>query len=430
MSFKKKILDPSIKSIKRTIKLDLHVSPNNEIILNSTINSYTQCFNIITAFGWSNNSYNKISLQKNLYYTLKDKSFPKCSQLVISSLSKASESLKSAFALRQKRQDQIDFNTKTNSTKYKIGRDISCPVSKSQSIRYDSRSMSITLNSKSLSLLTLEGRIDLDFSCNKYYSKYLNNELFLQDFKFNWKFGSADLVKSISYKNKKPITKWSLNLSVSSDIPLDQFKKSNNYNIVGVDLGINQPMVDSLGNFYGNSKLWKEIDNNYLRVRKELQSKGTKSAKKRFKAISGRQRRFHKDCNHCLSKSLISKLNTHDIIVMEELKDIRQTAKARKSVRKLLNNWGFYQLKTFIKYKAEGKLIEIVEVNPKNTSRRCNECGHVAKANRSTQEVFSCKGCGFTENADLNAARNIRDKYIGELSKVRGEVNHPDICII
>lgn len=406
-------MKPPINKLIRTIKLDLKVSPQNEAVLNNTISSYTDCFNHISAEGWSHNTSNKLNLHKQLYYTLKDTYFPKCSQLVISCLSKSSEALKSAFSLRSKRLNQLESN-KNKSKNYKIGKDISCPHSKCQSIRYDARSMSITLKSKSLSLLTLNGRIDLYFTCNKYYSKYLDNELFLQDFKHNWKFGSADLVNSIQYKNKKPFNKWTLHLTLSSDLPLDMFKSdsSDNSKIIGVDLGISQPMVDSEGNFYGDSKSWKSIDTNYLRVRKELQSKGTKSAKKRFKAINSRQKRFHKDCNHCLSKSLVSKLNPHDLIVMEELKDIRQTAKANKPVRKLLHNWGFFQLKTFIKYKGEGKLIKVVEVDPRNTSRRCNECGHTERGNRSTQELFSCKGCGFTENADLNASRNIRDKYL------------------
>jgi transposase len=43
-------------------------------------------------------------------------------------------------------------------------------------------------------------------------------------------------------------------------------------------------------------------------------------------------------------------------------------------------------------------------------SRTCPECGHVAAENRTTQERFLCVNCGRTENADVNAAINIRER--------------------
>jgi putative transposase len=48
-------------------------------------------------------------------------------------------------------------------------------------------------------------------------------------------------------------------------------------------------------------------------------------------------------------------------------------------------------------------------VNPVNTSRRCNVCGHIAEGNRQSQTVFVCVKCGHRANADVNAGKNIRD---------------------
>ena len=53
------------------------------------------------------------------------------------------------------------------------------------------------------------------------------------------------------------------------------------------------------------------------------------------------------------------------------------------------------------------------EVNPKNTSLKCCQCGKVHKDNRQQQAVFKCTSCGFTLNADFNAALNIL--YLGLL---------------
>lgn len=42
------------------------------------------------------------------------------------------------------------------------------------------------------------------------------------------------------------------------------------------------------------------------------------------------------------------------------------------------------------------------------TSQMCGRCGHIDKSNRRSQEIFSCSACGYTTNADFNAAENIK----------------------
>ncbi len=76
----------------------------------------------------------------------------------------------------------------------------------------------------------------------------------------------------------------------------------------------------------------------------------------------------------------------------------------------LKSGWG--KVGTYLKYKAlkAGKLV--LEVDPKNTSRRCSVCGLIEKKNRPSQAVFHCVRCGFDDNADHAAAINIRDRGI------------------
>jgi transposase len=54
----------------------------------------------------------------------------------------------------------------------------------------------------------------------------------------------------------------------------------------------------------------------------------------------------------------------------------------------------------------------LVAVPPAYTSQQCSACGHTAADNRKTQSLFACAACGHTENADVNAARNIRRRGI------------------
>ncbi|MER3402668.1 MAG: transposase, partial [Armatimonadota bacterium] len=67
-----------------------------------------------------------------------------------------------------------------------------------------------------------------------------------------------------------------------------------------------------------------------------------------------------------------------------------------------------HQLRSFIEYKARLAGVPVVIVDPRNTSRTCPACGHVAKANRPTQAEFRCVECGFAGPADAIAAENIR----------------------
>ena len=49
------------------------------------------------------------------------------------------------------------------------------------------------------------------------------------------------------------------------------------------------------------------------------------------------------------------------------------------------------------------------------TSQSCNVCGYIDKSNRPNQHTFRCKNCGHTDNADFNAAKNIRDRIINPI---------------
>ena len=54
--------------------------------------------------------------------------------------------------------------------------------------------------------------------------------------------------------------------------------------------------------------------------------------------------------------------------------------------------------------KAPGR---VDKINPAFTSQRCSACGYVDAKSRESQAQFACTACGFTDHADVNAARNI-----------------------
>lgn len=178
---------------------------------------------------------------------------------------------------------------------------------------------------------------------------------------------------------------------------------------IGVDLGINRLAVTSHPRFFGGKRI-KETNNRYFRLRRSLQGKGTKSAKRHLKKVSGRLQRFQRDANHVVSKQIVSACQPGDTLVMENLTDIRERTKGRRKERRAMSNWSFSQLQGFIAYKAAYRGINVECVDARYSSQACSRCGFIDKRNRVSQSEFSCTQCGHRQNADLNAADNLASR--------------------
>lgn len=357
--------------MQRTIRIQLDTSEETASILTQTIEQYTWSFNATCKYGWDNNIKNGSELHKNTYY--EHRGITKLpAQLVCAARVKATEALKSAFAIKKK------------------GDTVTCPESKRCPIRYDARSYSLWKEKFELTLLTIEGRVKIGFSLPNYYLQC-----------WEWKRTSADLIQD-------KIGRWWLHIVMETETP----KISNvTEETVGVDLGIITPAADSRGNLHGEQR-WKDIEDKTFELRRRLQSKGTKSAKRRLKKISSRQKRFRKDCDHVLSKRLVQSVSSGATLVFEDLTNIRGTSKLRKTQRRRLHGWSFAQFQAFVTYKAEASSISIGIVDPRYTSQKCSQCGHIERGNRPSQSQFRCKKCKFECHADLNAAINIREDFL------------------
>lgn len=119
-------------------------------------------------------------------------------------------------------------------------------------------------------------------------------------------------------------------------------------------------------------------------------------------------------------------------IVMENL-NLQKTKSEAKNKDKINYNriaslLHLNDIKHVIKRLANKRDIAVSWVNPKYTSQQCPICGHINKDNRITQEVFCCENCFHNNNADINAAINIKNrmfikKYKNLLMKFDKEFN-------
>ncbi|MEV4475674.1 transposase [Nonomuraea sp. NPDC049504] len=179
---------------------------------------------------------------------------------------------------------------------------------------------------------------------------------------------------------------------------------------VGVDLGIANIATTSDGVRHCGKAL-NAVRHRHRRLRRRLQARRTKSAKRLLKRRRRREARFAAQVNHVIAKSIVTEAErTGRGIALEDLQGIRERVRLRKPQRVTLHSWSFHQLGAFIAYKAVRAGVAVIAVDAAHTSQQCSHCGHVDKRNRPDQATFSCTSCGFAEHADVNAARNIASR--------------------
>lgn len=211
-------------------------------------------------------------------------------------------------------------------------------------------------------------------------------------------------------------------LNLSMDIPKEKRELDENV-VVGVDVGIAIPAVCGL-NINDYSRKYIGSVNDFMRVKTKIQhqksrlqtnlkmTKGGHGRKRKLKTMdkfTDYERNWVQSYNHYISKQVIdfALKNKAKYINIEDLSGVTKG----KNVNKFLKGWSYYQLQSFIIYKANKYGIEVRKIDPHYTSQTCSCCGYVDEKNRPKNEkgqsYFRCLKCGHEENADFNAAKNI-----------------------
>ncbi len=356
--------------MQRTVRLRLKPTYEQRAVLLETMRVATACFKVVAAYGWTHEQRNSIELHKATYYSLRAEYPMLHAQLVISSRMRAGEAITSAL------------------TRKKQGRRTACPDGTMIPIRYDARSYKLTAGAASLA--SIHGRQVVTFAANPRAVQLLARAV---------GFDSADLILRDG------------NLWLHAVVTLPEVPFNDTGAAIGVDLGLSRPAVTSHARFLG-ARWWREIDRRYFRRRRALQAKGTRSAKRALRNLRGKVNRFRRDCDHILSKRIVESVRPGTTIVVENLTDIRTRVKQRgRAARRRLHSWSFAQIRGFLEYKAEAAGCRVVGVDPRHTSQRCSACGHTERGNRKGAR-FWCRVCGHQDNADRNAALNIRDRHL------------------
>ena len=233
----------------------------------------------------------------------------------------------------------------------------------------------------------------------------------------------------LQYNQSKKM--WEFALSYQFDAEQNILDKNK---VLGLDLGIAIPIVAALSD---SQKRWffngNEIDS-FRRKTEEMRRQmskarvqagdgsvghGRSARTKSLDKIGCRIASFRDTKNNALSREIvkIALKNGCGTIQMEDLGGITSGKQPR-----FLKNWTYFDLQQKIKYKAESAGIDVCLIDPKYTSQRCSCCGYISVNNRKTQSEFVCEKCGYSANADYNAAKNIATKDIAAI--IKNECEH------
>ena len=345
----------------RTIRLKLKVSPTGMARLLHTMEDFNRAVRMHLDWGWMNRTSNKMAMHAAAYRSVREEMPSLRASLVQSARDCACEMLR-ATGFRKKPKRGIH-----------------------SSVRYNNHCASIFLESQYATLSTNEGRVRVEFQLSEWHRQYLS-----------WR------VKTSILSYKKRTHEMYLGVAVETETP-EEIEQGE---VMGIDRGLRNVAVTSDARFFSSSQM-NEVRGRYAYLRGKLQAKGTRSAKRLLRNISGRERRYNACQNHIIAKEIVNA--PYAAFALEDLSKIRRDMAGRGKISDWVARWPFYQLEEFISYKAEALGKKVIKVNPANTSRRCSRCGHIEKRNRNGNQ-FHCLQCGFSLDPDLNASRNIAER--------------------
>lgn len=194
-------------------------------------------------------------------------------------------------------------------------------------------------------------------------------------------------------------------LSIQDDSVPSPISKDLIQNPIGIDLGLKSFLIQSDGSDVPIPQYYRKAQKRLRKVQKAV-SRKVKGSQNRRQAIEklGKAHKkvadTRKDFHFKTAKYLTAR---YDLIAFEKL-NIKGLAKTRLAKSILDAGWG--QFLSILQTKAENAGLLAVAVNPNGTSQNCSSCGH--KVPKTLKDrVHSCPKCGYTEDRDVNAAKNI-----------------------
>jgi putative transposase len=337
--------------IVRSVKCSLKFARKSKLaLLDCIMDEYSRCVNVYIS-----------NLNKELSY----------GQLTKEKLDFCSDSWLSSRMLQNAAREALGM--------LKTAKDDKLPVHRAKIMRLNANICSVGVPSKEfdlwLNMRSIGSKLKLDIPLKKHrnFHKWATRGMLLK-----------------SYVISRNYVKFTFEIQVA---PKKEVKT-----MVGLDTGIVHLATLSTEKHLGSS-VHKQID---IIKRRKQGSKGQSRARCRLRQIMGE-----------VAKEICSEV---DLVVVEKLKNLNKDTKVKrrltKNIRRSLGASNISYWLRRLQMTCEEMSVSFRTVYPHYTSQRCFVCGHTERKNRQDQSTFLCQNCGHTDNADVNAAKNILDRFI------------------
>ena len=169
---------------------------------------------------------------------------------------------------------------------------------------------------------------------------------------------------------------------------------------VGLDTGINALASLNDGHQFG-------LDIKPILERIKRCAHGSDGQKKARRALKQRMDE--------VIQEILTAFKDVDCIVVEKLSNMNHKSKIRrrlnKNMRRSIGAWAYRYWLRRVELACQMNRVHFRTAPPQYTSQTCPCCGHIDRGNRSGQ-AFLCLKCGHADNADVNASRNILDRFL------------------
>lgn len=275
--------------VKTIAKMHLLADEVGSKRLLDTMESFNAACNEIAETCFAEQTASKYTIQQLVYHDIREK-YGLSAQLTIRVIAKTCEA-------------------------FKLNKKVKPSFKKHGSITYDSRILTfkgLHLQHPQVSITTLEGRQLYNLNICAYFRGRTDRVQ-----------GQVDLV----YRKGKFF------LYATCDMPEDTPLEPDD--VLGVDLGQKNIAVDNTGTVFSNEKV-EQVRQRLHKLRGDLQSRNTKSAKRKLKQVSGHEARFRTNENHRISKYLVAKAkDSKCAIALENLSGINSRTNQVSSIGKL-----------------------------------------------------------------------------------------------
>ena len=248
----------------------------------------------------------------------------------------------------------------------------------------------------------------------------------LVEFREDYDFAKLNITKICNITIERSKTnKYYCSICVDVDIP----EYEHTGDVIGIDLGIKDLVIDSNGNKYSNPKYQVKVEKRIKHLNR-LYSKKTKGSHNAEKARLKLAIAHEKLCNkrtdnlHKLTTKLIKE---NDVICVENL-NVKNMTKNHK-LAKAIQDASFGNLVSMLKYKAtwhNRKIIEIGRFYP--SSKLCSNCSHRMQYMGLDIRNWTCPNCKIKHDRDVNAAINIKNEGLRILDN--GTVRNTETGVI